>query len=119
MKGDLQAFGSTSWADVLGMVRQHRGDYIYFSAAILMPILCKTLAFSVHWSHPQMVDVKIWLWNGEPCWHVLFAKKVIGRLSHLPDVTQYAVSESPLLRPQTALEERSRPRIIGSHVLVF
>lgn len=45
--------------------------------------------------------------------------QVIGRLSHLRDVTQYAVSESPLLRPQTALEERSRPRIIGSHVLVW
>lgn len=45
--------------------------------------------------------------------------QVIGRLSHLQDVTQYVVSESPLLRPQTALEERSRPRIIGSHVLVW
>ena len=62
-------------------MRQHRGDYIYFSAAILMPILSKTLAFSVHWSHPQMVDVKIWLWNGEPCWLVLFAKK--ARLNHM------------------------------------
>ena len=28
-----------------------------------------------------MVDVKIWLWNGEPCWHVLFAKK--ARPNHM------------------------------------
>ena len=28
-----------------------------------------------------MVDVKIWLWNGEPCWHVLFAKK--ARPNHI------------------------------------
>ena len=47
------------------------------------------------------------------------AMQVIGRQSHLRDATQYAVSESPMLRPQTALEEQSRPRIIGSHVLVW